>query len=33
MLEQEVNFLKSQSQEKKNEKEVSDIAKKRVKLE
>ena len=32
MLEQEVNFLKSQSQEKKNEKEVSDIAKRRVKL-
>ena len=27
MLEQEVNFLKSQSQDKKNEKEVSDIAK------
>ena len=32
MLEQEVNFLKSQSQDKKNEKEVSDIAKRRVKL-
>jgi len=32
MLEQETNFLKSQSQEKKNEKEVSDIAKRRVKL-
>ncbi len=32
MLEQEVNFLKSQSQEKKNEKEVSDVAKRRVKL-
>ena len=31
MLEQETNFLKSQSQEK-NEKEVSDIAKRRVKL-
>ena len=32
MLEQEVNFLKSQSQDKKNEKELSDIAKRRVKL-
>ena len=32
MLEQEVNFLKSQSQDKKNEKEISDIAKRRVKL-
>tara|TARA_Y100000813_G_scaffold194648_1_gene175323 strand:- start:150 stop:1472 length:1323 start_codon:yes stop_codon:yes gene_type:complete len=32
MLEQEVNFLKSQSQEKKKEKEVSDIANRRVKL-
>ena len=32
MLEQEIIFLKSQSQEKKNEKEVSDIAKRRVKL-
>ena len=32
MLEQEKNFLKSQSKEKKNEKEVSDVAKRRVKL-
>ena len=32
MYEQEVNFLKSQSQDKKNEKELSDIAKRRVKL-
>ncbi len=32
LLEQEVNFLKSQSQDKKNEKEISDIAKRRVKL-
>ena len=32
MLEQEINFLKSQSQEKKNEKDVSEIAKRRVKL-
>ena len=32
MLEQEVNFLKSQSQDKKNEKELTDLAKRRVKL-